>query len=298
MGANKPAKRLPARGRARGRQQVAAVCYRIRKIGIEFLLVQTRGGRWIFPKGGVEPGLTRAQSAALEAFEEAGVHGRIETIPFARYFRREAEGATTHKKTTARRAASEAMPSGQAITAHLCEVSRLEKPQELNRYPTWFTTEKAKHCLLQAREPEFGVELATVVDRAAARIRRLHGHPGATPEHKRREPLHEVHFEAREDHFSQLRHKLESSTFLRVAEQLQTKKVRGIQASISAIPRATFDFERPLLRLSAGTTSDSDSVHNVTAIDTGRVTRRQTTSSPSGSKRSFFAKAKRRKVKI
>ena len=40
------------------RQQVAAVCYRVGKSGIEFLLVQTRSGRWIFPKGGVEPGLT------------------------------------------------------------------------------------------------------------------------------------------------------------------------------------------------------------------------------------------------
>ena len=45
--------------------------------GIEFLLVQTRGGRWIFPKGGVERGLTYAQSAALEAFEEAGVRGAV-----------------------------------------------------------------------------------------------------------------------------------------------------------------------------------------------------------------------------
>src|SRR2546427_12586408 len=61
--------------RLRKCQQVAAVCYRIRGSGIEFLLVQTRGGRWTFPKGGVEPGLTHAQAAALEAYEEAGAHG-------------------------------------------------------------------------------------------------------------------------------------------------------------------------------------------------------------------------------
>src|ERR1700733_5655545 len=67
------------------RQQVAAICYRTGTRGIEFLLVRTRGGRWIFPKGGVEAGLRQAQSAALEAFEEAGVHGRIEEMPFARY---------------------------------------------------------------------------------------------------------------------------------------------------------------------------------------------------------------------
>ena len=69
-------------------QQVAAVCYRVRNDSVEFLLVRTRGGRWIFPKGNAEPGLTHAQAAALEAFEEAGVHGRIEEACFSRYSRR------------------------------------------------------------------------------------------------------------------------------------------------------------------------------------------------------------------
>src|SRR6202008_2377008 len=71
----------------RGSEQVAAVCYRIGKSGLQFLLVRPRGGRWIFPKGSVESGLTHAQAAALEAFEEAGVHGRIEEEAFARYVR-------------------------------------------------------------------------------------------------------------------------------------------------------------------------------------------------------------------
>src|SRR6266516_7131105 len=74
--------------RLRKCQQVAAVCYRIRGSGIEFLLVQTRGGRWTFPKGGVEPGLTHAQAAALEAYEEAGVHGRMDESSFTHYTRR------------------------------------------------------------------------------------------------------------------------------------------------------------------------------------------------------------------
>src|SRR5215467_11712748 len=67
--------------------QVAAVCYRVNGKDIEFLLVQTGGGRWTFPKGSAEPGLTHAQAAALEAFEEAGVHGRMEEASFARYAR-------------------------------------------------------------------------------------------------------------------------------------------------------------------------------------------------------------------
>src|SRR5580698_8272771 len=105
-------------------EQAAAVCYRVRGPSIEFLLVRTRGGgRWTFPKGGAEPGLTHAQAAALEAFEEAGVHGRIEEASFARYVRRR------------RRVASAKAPGDEelAVNAHLCEVLRLSPPQEPKR---------------------------------------------------------------------------------------------------------------------------------------------------------------------
>ncbi len=61
--------------------KVAAVCYRVnRESEIEFLLVRTASGRWTFPKGGVDDDPTAAAAAAREAFEEAGVRGRIEAI--------------------------------------------------------------------------------------------------------------------------------------------------------------------------------------------------------------------------
>jgi len=139
-------------------EQVAAVCYRVRGDRIEFLLVQTRSSRWTFPKGSAEPGLTHAQAAALEAFEEGGVHGRIEEAAFAKYVRR--------KNGNPKR-------SGEiAVSAHLCEVSRLDPPQEPNRKRTWFSSEKAKLSLRENRGPD-GAELARVVDRAVARIRQL-----------------------------------------------------------------------------------------------------------------------------
>lgn len=141
-------------------EQVAAVCFRIRSAGIEFLLVQTRKERWIFPKGSAEPGLTHAQAAALEAFEEAGVHGRMEEISFTRY--------TQRKRRNLRRAATEL-----AVSAHLCEVLRLGPPQELDRNPTWFSPDKAKRRLREDRAPEYGAELARVIDRAVTRIQRL-----------------------------------------------------------------------------------------------------------------------------
>jgi 8-oxo-dGTP pyrophosphatase MutT (NUDIX family) len=164
-----------------GREQVAAVCYRMGSGGIEFLLVQTRGGRWIFPKGGVEPGLTHAQSAALEAFEEAGVHGRIEQVPFGSYSRQNGKPHTTEPP----------------IHAHLCEVTRLVSPQESNRKPTWYTAEKAKRRLRADRGRSQGEELARLVDRALARIERLCNQPGIGPD-----ALNSVPFEAFEIQYS------------------------------------------------------------------------------------------------
>jgi NTP pyrophosphohydrolases including oxidative damage repair enzymes len=192
MGIKRTSK-MPLHSRHRSaRQEVAAVCYRMRKQDVEFLLVQTRGGRWIFPKGGVEPGLTHAQSAALEAFEEAGVHGKIEKIPFTRYLRRIAEDATK-RKTGSR--SQRARP----VTAHLCQVSRLEPPQEENRNPTWFSAEKAKLRLRADRTREFGLELTRVVDRAVSRIRRLHDAAHYAPVPLTKDALREVRLEAFSD---------------------------------------------------------------------------------------------------
>jgi hypothetical protein len=58
------------------------------------------------------------------------------------------------------------------VQAHLCEVSRLEPPQESNRNPTWFSPEKTKRRLGEDRTADYGSELARVVDRAVSRIRR------------------------------------------------------------------------------------------------------------------------------
>jgi 8-oxo-dGTP pyrophosphatase MutT (NUDIX family) len=134
----------------KGSQQAAAICFRIGTAGIEFLLVRTGSGRWTFPKGAVESGLTLAQSAALEAFEEAGVHGRIEEAPFGRYLYRK-RGA----KGGARRQLS--------VHAHLCQVRRLSRPKELHRKPTWFSVGKAKRRLQQDRAPDCAAELTRVL---------------------------------------------------------------------------------------------------------------------------------------
>ncbi|MFZ0135700.1 MAG: NUDIX domain-containing protein [Candidatus Sulfotelmatobacter sp.] len=147
-------------------EQVAAVCYRWRGSSIEFLLVRTRSGaRWTFPKGSAEPGLTHAQAAALEAFEEAGVHGRIEEASFTTYIRRE---PSARGKSDAR--------SGEknlAVSAHLCQVSRLSPPKESRRDRTWFSAAKARQHLRAGRRSEDGTEFSRVINKAVARIQRL-----------------------------------------------------------------------------------------------------------------------------
>jgi 8-oxo-dGTP pyrophosphatase MutT (NUDIX family) len=161
--------------RLRGTEQVAAVCYRVRNSGIEFLLVQTRGGHWTFPKGNVEAGITQAQAAALEAFEEAGVHGRMEESSFTQYIRRKG-GASGKANGHARgNAIGNAAVLEIVINAYLCEVTRLTPPQESGRTPTWFSAEKTKRRLREDRNSDFGDELVRVVDEAVARIQRTHG---------------------------------------------------------------------------------------------------------------------------
>lgn len=62
----------------KARIQFAAVCYRRVNKGLEVLLVTSRdSGRWIIPKGWPIDGLSPAETAAQEAWEEGGVQGRL-----------------------------------------------------------------------------------------------------------------------------------------------------------------------------------------------------------------------------
>jgi 8-oxo-dGTP pyrophosphatase MutT (NUDIX family) len=49
------------------------------------LITSRRAGRWILPKGMIEPELTPRESAAQEALEEAGVQGSVADQPIGSY---------------------------------------------------------------------------------------------------------------------------------------------------------------------------------------------------------------------
>lgn len=68
------------------RTQFAALCYRVVKQKIQILVITSRGsGRWIVPKGWPMDGKTPGQSAAQEAWEEAGVDGKVSSSPLGLY---------------------------------------------------------------------------------------------------------------------------------------------------------------------------------------------------------------------
>ena len=67
--------------------QYGALPYTILDGQLVVLLITSRGrGKWIFPKGGLVSGKTPWESAAREAYEEAGVVGEIEQKPIGSYF--------------------------------------------------------------------------------------------------------------------------------------------------------------------------------------------------------------------
>jgi len=163
--------RVAFRLRSKGeRFHVAAVCYRLLDGELEFLLVRTRNGHWTFPKGAVDQDITNADAAAREAYEEAGVKGWVEPLPFVSYLHCKPKQLRSRRRVV-------------LVDAHLCEVKRLVTPLEQHRKPTWFSRSNAKRMLREMRTPEYADEVARVIDRAAERILLRH------PEANRRKKL-------------------------------------------------------------------------------------------------------------
>jgi 8-oxo-dGTP pyrophosphatase MutT (NUDIX family) len=69
-------------------QQYGALCFRYKEDGseIEVLVITSRESRrWIIPKGWPMKGKKPYEAAAVEAWEEAGMRGRVKKKPVGRY---------------------------------------------------------------------------------------------------------------------------------------------------------------------------------------------------------------------
>lgn len=82
--------RLPASQKRELRTQFGALCYRIHKDKVQVLLITSRARkRWIVPKGWPMDKATPAEAAATEAYEEAGVEGKVIPVCLGIYSRTE-----------------------------------------------------------------------------------------------------------------------------------------------------------------------------------------------------------------
>jgi 8-oxo-dGTP pyrophosphatase MutT (NUDIX family) len=140
--------------------QVAAVCFRQKNSATQFLLVRTSSGRWTFPKGRLEDGLSHAEVAALEAFEEGGVEGQVAPRPIGRYL---------HRKESLRGGSKEV-----TVLVFLLEVKRSALPSESHRTPRWFTATEAKLRLAERRPDKYLRGIERVFDSALQQIARKH----------------------------------------------------------------------------------------------------------------------------
>jgi 8-oxo-dGTP pyrophosphatase MutT (NUDIX family) len=139
--------------------QVAAVCYRRNGRGLEFLLVNTNGGgKWTFPKGTPERGMSHSRTAEREALEEAGVRGQIEPRHFHLYL---------HSKGVFWK------PPGVrefVVKAFLMEVEQAVASHEPMRNPTWFSPDDARKTVAKGREVKYAREMQAVIDRAVEHL--------------------------------------------------------------------------------------------------------------------------------
>jgi 8-oxo-dGTP pyrophosphatase MutT (NUDIX family) len=116
--------------------------------GVEVLLVTSRGTRrWIIPKGWPIKGFKPARAAAQEAYEEAGVRGRVAGRPLGRY---------VYEKQLEERAAP--FPCEVQVFPLLVKKQLKKWPESKQRTVRWFPVSEAaalikddnlRHLILQ-----------------------------------------------------------------------------------------------------------------------------------------------------
>lgn len=107
--------------------------------GLEVLLITSRDtGRWVVPRGNPIAGKDAAGSAAQEAFEEAGIVGRIES---------EAIGLYSYEK---RRRLRGPVPASVHLFRMMVEEEREDWPEKGQRQRRWFAPDEAAAAVQEA----------------------------------------------------------------------------------------------------------------------------------------------------
>lgn len=114
------------------RTQFGALCWRVHKNEVQVAMVTSRGTRrWVLPKGWPMDGATPAAAAAQEAYEEAGLQGKVLDVCLGIYSYTKGMGD------------GDDLPCVVAIFP--LEVKKVLKswPEDSQRTRKWFSTKKA-----------------------------------------------------------------------------------------------------------------------------------------------------------
>lgn len=135
--------------------QIGALCYREVGGALEIMLITSRDtGRWVIPKGWPIKGLEPHEAAAREAFEEAGIKGKVEAQSLGSF-----DYAKKFKDAPDR-------PCRVAVFSLLVEQVLDSFPEASQRRRRWFRQTKAA---TKVQEPELQALLAAFDPTASTR---------------------------------------------------------------------------------------------------------------------------------
>jgi two-component system phosphate regulon sensor histidine kinase PhoR len=117
--------------------------------GVEVLLITSRETRrWVVPRGNPIPGRSPAESAAQEAFEEAGIVGPVDREPIGRYFYRK------------RRRNGALLPAEVQLFRMEVDEERDDWPEKGERERRWFAPQEAAAAVAEGELAELIRSLA------------------------------------------------------------------------------------------------------------------------------------------
>lgn len=131
-------------------RQVAALCWRLRRGQVQVLLVTSRDtGRWVLPKGWPMANMGPEAAAAREAWEEAGVEGKVSA---------QAIGAYSYDKILRNQAA---LPCAVGVFPLRVQNLKGNFPERKQRRRKWYSADEAARLVAES-------ELRAMLERLSA----------------------------------------------------------------------------------------------------------------------------------
>lgn len=140
-------RKLGPRNKASQDEYVGSICYRLQEGEVQYLLVKTSQGKYIFPKGVVLPAESKEVAAQRFAEDEGGVVGRVEI-----------------RKSIAKKYWKASRSLEHDIEFFIVNGSRTREVDEEFRGPSWYSYDEAMQKLSMGRNSKYSEELRSALD--------------------------------------------------------------------------------------------------------------------------------------